>query len=305
MTMHMLALAFLTATIAQIQPETASTVAELATRAQKLQNDGQRRDALALYRQILSQDPRNADAHLGMGESLDLEGRFPEARQHLQKAIELSPEEDLNGALSAMAVSYAFEGNAAEAAKYYQRVFDRQVKSGALDSAGGIANALGRVYLETGDIANAEKWYRTGYDTAAKLPARTPAQIDLTEMRWEHAQGRMAARRRQFDVARKHVDVVRAIVERDRLSPSQRVNYPYVAGYVAFYQDNPDLAIAELLKADQADPFILSLLAQAYERTKDQAKARELYAKIIALPTHSLQMAFARPLAERRLAAGL
>ena len=239
---------------------------------------------------------------MGMGESLDLEGKFAEARQHFQKGIELSPDEDVNGALSAMGVSYAFEANAAEAAKYYQRAFDRQVKAGALDSAGGIANAIGRVYLETGDTANAEKWYRTGYESPNKMPGRTPAQTDLTEMRWHHAQARIAARRKQFDIARKHVEEVRAIAERARIDASQRVNHPHVAGYVAFYQGNPDLAIAELLKADQDDPFILSLLAQVYEQKKDQAKARELYAKIMSQSTHSLQMAFARPLAGRRLA---
>ena len=301
--MYALALAIVTMTAgAQAQPDTPSRLAELASQARKLQLDGQRSDAIVLYRQILAQDPRSADAHMGMGESLDLEGKFSEARQHIQKGIELSPDEDVNAALSAMGVSYAFEANAAEAAKYYQRAFDRQVQAGALESAGGIANAIGRVYLETGDNANAEKWYRTGYESANKMPGRTPAQTDLTEMRWHHAQARIAARRKQFDVARKHVEEVRAIVERGQLDASQRANHPHVAGYVAFYQGNTDLAIAELLKADQDDPFILSLLAQAYEQKKDQAKARELYAKIMSQSTHSLQMAFARPLAGRRLA---
>jgi predicted Zn-dependent protease len=161
------------------------------------------------------------------------------------------------------------------------------------------------VYLETGDIANAEKWYRTGYDSATKMATRTPAQEDLTEMRWRHAQARIAARRKQFDIARKHVDEGGAIVERGRLGPGQRVNYPHVAGYVAFYEGNADLAIAELLKADQADPFILALLAQAHEQKGDKAKAREIYTQIVAVPAHSLQTAFARPVAERRLAAGL
>lgn len=231
MAIDLLALVMLTiAAETQAQPDTPSRLAELATQAWKLQTDGQRNAALALYRQILSQDPRNAPAHIGMGESLDLEGQFSEARQDLQKAIELSPEEDVNAALSAMGVSYAFEGNAAEAATYYQRAFDRQVQAGALDSAGGTANALGRVYLETGDIANAEKWYRTGYDSATKVATRTPAEADLTEMRWQHAQARIAARRKQFDIARKHVDEVRATVERGRLGPSQRANYPHVAG---------------------------------------------------------------------------
>jgi len=305
MIMHLLTLATLTmAAMTQAPAGAPSKVGELVAEAQKRQSEGQRTGAIALYRQILAQDPRNAAAHRGIGESLDLEGQFSEARQHLEKAIELSPDEEMNAALSAMGVSYAFEGNAAAAAKYYQRAFDRHVQAGALDSAGGTANAIGRVYLETGDIANAEKWYRAGYDSAMKVASRTPAQTDLAEMRWQHAQARIAARRKQFDVARKHVDAVRVIVERGQLGASQRSNHPHVAGYVAFYQGDADLAIAELSKADQDDPFVLGLLAQAYEQKKDQAKARELYGKIIALPTHSLQMAFARPLAGRRLAAG-
>ena len=303
MTIYTLALAIVTMTAgAQAQPDPPSRLAELAGQARKLQDNGQRSEAIVLYRQILAQDPRSADAHIGLGESLDLEGKFSEARQHLRQGIELSHDEDINAALSAMGVSYAFEANATEAAKYYQRAFDRHVKAGGLDSAGGTANGLGRVYLETGDFANAEKWYRTGYETASKVTGRTPAQADLTEMRWHHAQARIAARRKQFDIARKHVEEVRAIVERGQLGASQRANHPHVAGYVAFYQGNPDLAIAELSKADQEDPFILSLLAQAYEQKKDLAKARELYAKIMALSSHSLQMAFARPLAGRRLA---
>ena len=91
------------------------------------------------------------------------------------------------------------------------------------------------------------------------------------------------------------------VCERDGADPLSATR-AHVAGYVAFYQGDPDLAISELSKADQADPFILGLLAQAYEQKKDQARARELYAKIISQSTHSLQMAFARPLAGRRLA---
>lgn len=209
----------------------------------------------------------------------------------------------MNEALSDMAISYAFEGNAAEAAKYYVRLIDRHIKSGATDAAGGAANGLGRVYLETGDTASAEKWYRTGYESAMKNEKRTPAQTDLAEMRWHHAQARIAVRRKQFDVARKHVDEVRALVARGTLAEAQNAQYPHVAGYVALYEGNLDKAIAELSKADQRDPFILSLLAQAYEQKQDMTRARELYTKILEMPDHSLQAAFARPLAARRLAA--
>jgi tetratricopeptide (TPR) repeat protein len=272
-----------------------------ADQAEKLLESGKRSEALALYRQAVKQDAGSFDARIGIGRLLDLEGQYAEARQHLEKAIEIAPEEDRNAALSTMAQSYAFEGNAAEAAKYYQRVFDNQIKAGALDGAAGTANALGRVYLETGDVANAEKWYRTGYETSGKLEKRTPADTDLWEMRWHHAQARIAARRKQFDVARRHMTEVQTIIGRGRLDDNQRVQYPYLAGYVAFYEGKPDEAIAELSKASQDDPFVLSLLAQAYEQKKDQAKARELWAGIVAMSDHNLQMAFARPLAQRRL----
>jgi tetratricopeptide (TPR) repeat protein len=293
----------LMAAAAYAQQTSRSDLAELLEHAQTLENDGKRTESVAEYRQILDKDAKHVGALLGIGRVLDIEGQYAEARRHLQRAIDAASDQEMNQALSTMAVSRAFEGNATEAARYYQRVFDRQIKAGAPDLAGGTANALGRVYLETGDAANAEKWYRTGYETAAKADTITPAQKDLAEMRWHHAQARIAARRRQPDAARRHVDEVRAIVDRGTLEESQRIQYPYVAGYVAFYLDDYERAIAELSKANQNDPFILSLLAQAFEQKKDKAKARELYSKIETLPDHSLQAAFARPVARRRLAA--
>jgi tetratricopeptide (TPR) repeat protein len=272
-----------------------------ADQAEKLLASGNRAEALALYRQAVTQNAASLDAHIGLGRLLDLEGQYAEARQHLQKAIEIAPEEDRNTALSTMAQSYAFEGKAAEAAKYYQQVFDRQMKAGAPEGAAGIANALGRVYLETGDVANAEKWYRTGHETSGKVEKRTPENTDLWEMRWLHAQARIAARRKQFDVARRHMKDVQTMIGRGRLDENQQAQYPYLAGYVAFYEGKTDEAIAELSKASQDDPFVLSLLAQAYEQKKDQAKARELWTRILGMSDHSLQMAFARPLAQQRL----
>jgi tetratricopeptide (TPR) repeat protein len=277
--------------------------AALVKEGQKLEFSGQRTEAMALYKKALEQNPSQFDAYLGIGRILDMDGKYADARQHIQKAIDLAPETGQNPALSTMGVAYVFEGNAAESAKYYQKVFDRQIQAGAPDAAAGTANALGRVYLETGDVASAEKWYRTGYETAQKIEKRSAEDVDLWEMRWQHAQARIAARRKQSDAARKHVESVRAIVEKGTLDDFQKSTYPYLTGYVAFYEGKTDDAIAELSKADQDDPFILSLLAQAYEQKNDQARARELYKKILEIPGHSLQVAFSRPLAARRLGA--
>lgn len=294
----MLALvAILVPTAAYSQTQTGNA----ADAARALESSGKRREALEAYRKILSENPSSFDAEIGIGRALDLDGKYAEARQHLQKAVELASDDDKNAALATLAQSYVFEGKASDAAKHYEQALDRQIAAGALDAAAGTANAMGRVYLETGDIANAEKWYRTGYDTIRKMKTQTPEQTDLWEMRWEHAQARIAARRKQFDLAHQHLDTVRAIVGRGRLAENQQVQSPYLAGYVAFYEGKPDAAIVELAKASQEDPFVLSLLAQAYEQKKDREKARSLYSKILAMSDHSLQVAFARPLAQRRL----
>ena len=60
-------------------------------------------------------------------------------------------------------------------------------------------------------------------------------------------------------------------------------------------------AIAEFRKAQQNDPFVLSLLAQAYEKTGDNAAALELWRKILTINSHNPTNAFARPEARKRV----
>ena len=297
---YILAALLILTSAADAQP-TQTDPADLVKQGQKLEFSGRLTDAVELYARALDANPKQFDAHLGIGRVLDVQGQYAEARQHIQKAIALAPENGLGPALSTLAVSYAFERKAEEAAKHYQRVFDRQVKAGAFESAAGTANALGRVYLESGDSDHAEKWYRTGYETAMKVK-NTQAQRDLWDMRWHHARGRIAARRKQFDRARTHLEEVRAIDRRGTLDEFQKSNVPHLAGYVALYEGKVDEAIAQLSQADREDPFILSLLAQAYELKNEAAKARELYQQILDSPGHSLQVAFSRPLATKRLA---
>ncbi len=296
---HLLIAAVVMMPAVQGQPDPAALVKE----GQKLEFAGKRAEAVDRFREALKLNPKQFDAHIGMGRVAVVEGKGAEGRKHLQQALELAPENGINPSLSTLAVAWMYEGNIAEAAKAYQKVFDRQMQAGARDAAAGTANALGRAYLETGDVANAEKWYRQGYDAAQKIDKLTPEQADLWAMRWQHAQGRIAARRKNAAEAKKHVDAVKALVDKGTLDEFQRGQLPYLEGYVAFYEGRYDDAIAALAKADQNDPFILSLLAQSYEAKKDAVKARELDQKIVDTPGYSVQLALSRPAAQKRVAA--
>jgi tetratricopeptide (TPR) repeat protein len=273
---------------------------DVINQARRLDLDGKHDEAITLYRQALDRTPNSFDVHYGLARALDLAGSYEEARQHFAKAIELAAEGDKDQALRMMGVSYAFVNNLSEAAKYFRQVFDRRLGARNVAGAAEIANELGRVYLELGDPDTALTWYRTGYETAARQAGRPAAELDLAEMRWAHAQGRVAARKGNAREARRQEAMVKSLLDKGT-NPDQQIQYPYLVGYVDFYLKDDAGAIAALQKADQEDPFILMLLAEAYERSGKAATARDYYGKVLASTSHAVNNAFARPIARQKI----
>lgn len=262
--------------------------------SQKLIQSGDLAGAVTLLEKIVADAPQSSEAHLALGRALDLKGEHRTARRHLEQSISLATDANRNQALAAMGVSWAFEARADEAARYYQRVFDAQMQAKDRGGAAGTANALGRIYLESANLDKAEQWYRTGYETAKQVPELPADQIALWEMRWHNALARIAARRKNAAAAEKHVTEARTWLEKSA-NENQRVFHPYLTGYVAFHSGKFQQAVDDLLQGDQRDPFVLGLIAQAYEKLGDRAKAREYYEKVVALPSHSINTAFALP----------
>jgi tetratricopeptide (TPR) repeat protein len=286
---------------AQPPQSKAQEAMDLVKQGQKLSADGKLDEAVALYQQAVEVDPNLYDSQLYVGVGLDLQGKYEEARQHLAKAIALASEQQTSQALRVMAVSYAFQRNTDKAAEYERRAFDLQYNWKDYADAAGTADELARIYLESGDLDNAYQWYQTGHLTALKNPQITSAEKDLWDFRWEAALARISARRGQFDEARKHLVAAKAILDKNG-NPDQLRFYPYLAGYVALYAGDYKTAIAELQEVPFADPFTYSLLAEAYDKSGDTAKAVEYYRKIVTLNMHNPSGAFSRPEAKEKLA---
>ena len=102
------------------------------------------------------------------------------------------------------------------------------------------------------------------------------------------------------ETPQQHVAAAKAILDKGG-NPEQARFYPYLTGYVALYLSDYKTAIADLTKADQRDPFILVLLAQAYEKSGDKEQATGYYRKVLTVNTHNPTNAFARPLAKKKL----
>ena len=275
--------------------------ADLVQRGEKLSREGKLDDALALYRQALDKSPDLYEAHLAEGMALDLKGDYSEAREHFTKAIEVAPADSKVQALRSLAVSYAFEGDAFNAAKFELQVFNARLAKNDSVGAAETCNELARIYLEAGDPDHAYKWYKMGYDTVGRKPDLTDADKNLWLFRWESAQARIAARRGKADEAQQHIAAAKAALDKAN-NPEQAKFYPYLIGYVAFYTGDYKTAIAELQKADQHDPMTLALLGEAYEKSGDAAQAKAYYQKVLDSNSHNPANAFARPLAKKKLA---
>lgn len=274
---------------------------EFIRQGQQLMRDGKLEEALALYRQTLQTSPDSLPAMNAAGVVLDLMGKGVEARKYFARAIELAPPDRKAGAERAMAMSWAFEGDCKKTLEYQQKVLDYFVSAKDFFQQGEIADEGARVCLDAGDWKTALKWYQMGHDAGLQQPDIKPDRQDLWAFRWEHAQGRIAARRGMKEEAQKHVAAAKAILDKGT-NPTQAPFLPYLAGYVALYTGDAKAALDELQKATQNDPFIQCLMAEAYEKLNEKDKAMELYRKAATTTAHNPAGAYARRVAKKKLA---
>jgi tetratricopeptide (TPR) repeat protein len=272
--------------------------------APQLVREGRLDEALAAFRAEVAEFPKSVPAYNGVGVVLDLLGRYTEARQFLTQAIKVA-RTPLERAVAqrAMAVSYGFSGDCKGAEKYESSAFDFYLNTSDFYNAGEVADELGRLCIDAGDLDRASEWYQRGHDTGLSDPKITPERTDLWNFRLDHARARIAARRGKPQEAAKLVKEARAILDKGR-NPEQEPYFPYLSGYVAFYTGDYKTALTELQRADIADPFIQCLTGQAYEALGDREKALEFYRRAANSTAHSVPAAYARPFAQKKLAAG-
>lgn len=242
------------------------------------------------------------DALVKSAIAFDLAGRYTDARAQLTRAIAESPTDSAKTRVRrTLAVSYAFTCDVTDAVSVERTVIDGRIAAHDFVGAADVDNELARILLECGDAKGALATYRAGHTAALRASNLSDSARDLWDFRWEHAQARIAARRGKREDAMRHVAAATAILDKGT-NPGQARFLPYLTGYVALYTGDYGTAISDLQRADQRDPFVLSLLAQSYERSGDKAQAAAYYRKVLELDTHNPPNAFARPLAKRKLA---
>lgn len=270
----------------------------------ELIRQGKLEEALAAYRAEVESAPKSVAGNNGAGVVLDLMGRYTEAQHYFAQAIKAS-RTPLDRALAqrVMAIAHGFAGDCKGAEKFEASAFEFYLGTSDFYNAGEVADELGRLCIDAGDLNRALEWYRKGYDTGLDEPNITPDRKDLWSFRLAHAKARIAARRGKPEEALKYVREARAILDRGR-NADQEQYFPYLSGYVAFYAGDYPAALAALERASASDPFIQCLMAQTYEAIGNREKALEYYRVAANSTAHSVPAAYARPFARRKIEAG-
>lgn len=274
---------------------------DLVKQGRSLVSRGNLDDAVTLYRQALKLGPQSFDTRLALGMVLDLRGQYAEARTHLAEAIRRAPIGARNQAMTAMAISWAFERRGDEALKSLEPVYKQQLVDQDVAGAAATANFAGRLLLETGDFANAHIWYARGYEHARGIAGLPQPDRELWELRWLHASARIAAREGRADEARQQVAAFEQVMQKRGRAAEDNEIYRYLLGYVSYYLKDYDRAIAELARGNMGDPFITNMLAMAYDAKGEATNARQYYRRTLEINAHTLQNAIARPHARARL----
>jgi Flp pilus assembly protein TadD len=275
----------------------------LVRQGRALFNQGKHDQAEQLYRQALALSPRSFEGAMALGVLLDLKGQCAEARTHLNRAIDVAPADiPRYQAMNALALSYAFDRMLAEAQEELEAIRRHQAIDGDTAGAAAAARAIGRIYLENGDSVNGRRWYELGYRESKPHAGQPESERLLWELRWHHAQARIASREGHLDVARNHLAEFESIMRRRGHETEDNDIHRWLTGYVAYYAKEYDRAIAELARGNLADPFILMMIGMSYQAKGDLENARAYYRRTLESNVHNLQAAIARPAARAKLA---
>lgn len=270
--------------------------------------------AFALAQRGGARTPR-ADS-LREASRLDSDGSTVKAREIIERLIASAPDPAAKAeSQRALAMSYAFDGDCAKAAKAEDLVIaywvtrEQAEPQNAFYQEGEMANEAARVCIDAGDFDTAERYYRRGAELGLKEPEPRTHPASLWNFRLAHALARLAARRGNKAEAEKQVAAARAALDGDKTMAAQQERFfPYLTGYVALYTGDlhgaeADFTQAISLRGNTNDPFFHCLLAMTYEKLGDKDKAREFYQKAYDLATaHNPPAAFVRPFARQKLA---
>jgi len=316
-----LAIALFLAPAQSDRPKEAARVAEGAD----IQRRGRQFDeAITSYRQALAIDPACLPARRGLGLVFDLMGRHADARREYLEGLEGRADSyEAAPFFWSLATSYVFDRHVDDAHAALQRWADLVFKRRGYDPNDSMM--FFDLAMAGDAFDEAERMLEQHYGPIEKPPAVALSPLPdqhvlMTGLRWMRynadravvsaRRGRAADSRRfmaEAEAEARRIDEVVAAfasaagLKAVSLKPRRELMLPQ--GEVAFWLGDTSRAIRLLSTDDFKVPRHNLLLGQAYEREKHLVEARAAYTRVVESTELSIELAWARPIAQARLTA--
>jgi len=231
-------------------------------------------ESIEQYKKALTQNPNFVASFVGIATNLDLQGKHETARQELKKLYDSAKNDgQRRTAHFATAVSYVYEGHPDKAiAEIKKNIALAKSINDAAAMAGDFLT-IGNILLESGQPEKAMQEYKKALSVVQESEL-SQENKDNAALNYLYSEARVATKRGDLELADQKARLY--------LQGAEKIGNPFtirqahsVLGIIALEGKKYDIAIKELLQANQQNPYDLFRLARAYQGAgeKDLAKS--------------------------------
>ncbi len=271
--------------------------------AELLMKTGRYQESIENYRKALAKDETFVASYVGIGNNHMLMGDGEAARASFQQLFELARNDgQRRQAKFWTAVSHLHEGRLDDALAALEERYQISAAAGDKATLSGDLNLMGAVLLQSGDPGRAA----SKFSEAVAMIEQAAVSDDVKEgTRRNHLfnRGRVAVVSDDLDDAAARLDEYRAAVAARNIPFEVRRGHE-LAGMLALHRKNPEAAGTELAQANQLDPWVLYLQAEACQAAGDDEGMRDFASKAANWNQLNLNLAFVKSKAEHLLEGG-
>jgi len=261
--------------------------------AELLMKVGRFGESIAEYERALEIDPNFTASYVGLGNNQIFLGRLDEARNTFARLAYIARSDgERRQALTWMAAAYVHEGDVAGALREIDARRAIAADAGDWLSVATDHNLRGLVLLDSGRAGEA----LADLDRAVEVIDRSYASSEVREtFRRNHLYllARAALAAGDLERAGELAERYRAAAAPHRVPAEIRAGHELLGRLAMAGRDWP-VAVENLLQANQQNPQILLLLAQAYEASGDRGNARTYAARAAHFNGLAFAYAFVR-----------
>jgi len=259
-------------------------------------------EAITQYNKALAIDSNFINSHFGIAAALTYKGKPADAQAELQKMSQKArTDAERRTALFGQTIVAIDGGKLDQALAEVEKQYAIAQKNNDAAAMTGDLQLKANILLEAGKYDAAKQSFEQALKTTKD--SGLSQQVKDNAERFSHYNfARVAVAKKDLAAAKTETEAFRKGTEAAKNANQLKLVHE-LAGRIALEEKNYDAAIAELGQANQQNPDVLYLTAQAYKAKGDTANAKSFFtkaAKFNSLP--QLNYAFVRTRAEKALA---